>query len=403
MSSIIAGSFLDPAQDTPALKRQFHCRCGKPVYFRNSLCVSCDTQLGFEPGAGELLALSPGAQADTWIRWQEAPADAAAPAWRRCSNFHTAAVCNWLIPADPQAMPRDAQGRPLAERTLCPACAVNRVIPDLSGPKRAQQWGRIELAKRRLFSQLIAMGLPVASRVDQDPQRGVAFDFLADTPGAARVLTGHDEGQITLNIAEADDAQREQAREAMHEPYRTLLGHLRHEIGHYYWDRLVAGTPWLDDFRSLFGDERADYAQALQRHYQQGPAPDWPLHYISAYAASHPWEDWAETWAHYLHIVDTMATVLGFGLAVQDTELSWDAFPPASLYRPEADDAAPFLAAINDWVRLTGVLNELSRSMGVPDFYPFVMSLDVVRKLQFVHLVVKQAREGGGGEATLSG
>ena len=181
----------------------------------------------------------------------------------------------------------------------------------------------------------------------------------------------------------------------MHEPYRTLLGHLRHEIGHYYWDRLVAASPWLEPFRALFGDERADYGQALQRHYEQGAPADWPLHFISAYATMHPWEDWAETWAHYLHINDTIATANDFGLALAQTE-DYQPFGPDVLYRTDVAGAGAFLDAVNDWVRLTGVMNELARSMGVNDLYPFVMSAEVVRKLHFIHLVVADARQAIG-------
>ncbi|WP_066094898.1 zinc-binding metallopeptidase family protein [Xanthomonas massiliensis] len=369
----------------PALKRSFVCRCGRPVFFRNSRCLNCGSELGFDPVAGEVVVVDP--QQDG--TWRAATGDNPGRAYRRCANLDTAAACNWLLPQAPELMPKGPDGQPLVARRLCVACAVNRTIPDLSDPARAAQWGRIELAKRRLVSALLAMGLPFRSRLDEDPAHGVVFDFLADVPGQPRVLTGHADGVITLNVAEADDAVREKARAAMHEPYRTLLGHLRHEIGHYYWDLLVAGTPWLAPFRGLFGDERADYAQALQRHYDQGAPADWEQHFISAYASMHPWEDWAETWAHYLHIDDTIATANAYGLQLADTELEYRPFTAPALYDPDAPDAAHFLECINDWVRLTGVLNELSRSMGVNDFYPFVMPAAVVAKLQFVHEVVQ--------------
>src|SRR4030095_2036535 len=140
-----------------------------------------------------------------------------------------------------------------------------------------------EIAKRRLVSELLSFGLPVRSKVEEDPERGVMFDFLRSPPGGPRVLTGHASGLITLNVEEADDAKREQIKHQLHEPYRTLLGHFRHEVGHYYWDRLVWNTRCLEPFRQLFGDERASYAEALQRNYEQGPPADWANSYVSSY------------------------------------------------------------------------------------------------------------------------
>ena len=188
------------------------------------------------------------------------------------------------------------------------ACRYNRTIPDLSSPDNLAHWRKIEFAKHRLLYTLLRLRLPLTTR-SEDPN-GLAFDFLSDplgTPGGeGPVMTGHNEGLITLNVAEADDPERERRRKAMGEPYRTLLGHFRHEIAHYYWGRLVADTPAIDEFRSLFGDERQDYALALQRYYANGPGPDWSEHYVTAYASAHPWEDFAETWAHYFHMVDTL-------------------------------------------------------------------------------------------------
>ena len=174
--------------------------------------------------------------------------------------------------------------------------------------------------------------------------------------------------------------------------YRTLLGHFRHEVGHYYWDRLVRDGPWLEPFRALFGDERTDYAEALKRNYEQGPPADWADRHISAYAATHPWEDWAETWAHYLHVVDSLGTALGFGLDAADLESDIKPFTRDNLYAPDHPGAARFLELLNGWIEMTMVLNELARSLGQHDFYPFVMSRPVVAKLHFVHLVVEGAR-----------
>lgn len=196
----------------------------------------------------------------------------------------------------------------------------------------------------------------------------------------------HDDGEP------AGESKREKIRFELHEPYRTLLGHFRHEVGHYYWDRLVLDSPWLEPFRKLFGDERADYAAALKANYDHGPPADWADRYISSYASTHPWEDWAETWAHYLHIVDSFGTALGFGIDVADIESTIQPFERNALYAPDDDGAERFLSLLNSWIEMTMVLNELARSMGQPDFYPFVMSQSMVAKLQFVQLVVQDAR-----------
>jgi hypothetical protein len=190
-----------------------------------------------------------------------------------------------------------------------------------------------------------------------------------------------------LNIAEANDSTRESIRQQMHEPYRTLLGHLRHESGHYYWDRLVDGNSCIEGFRNLFGDDRQDYAVALQKHYSDGPPSDWALHFVSAYASSHPWEDWAETWAHYLHMHDALETAEGFGLNMNWVEMSLDDFKSDALVEPDP----AFLDRLNAWARFSAVLNEFARSIGQRDFYPFVLSTEVVRKLHFIHRTILQA------------
>jgi hypothetical protein len=367
---------LDPAAAMPVLaaSRVFTCQCGRPVFFRNSRCVVCGTALGYDPHIGTLLPLQPEGDA-LWRRYGH-PNEP--PLYRRCANASNGGACNWLLTVDGV----DAQGQ-----MLCRSCRLNRTIPDLALPENAALWGRVETAKRRLVSTLIGLQLPVRS-LTEDPQRGLAFDVLSPQPGGPAPLTGHDKGIITLNLDEADDAKRESTRVAMHESYRTLLGHLRHEVGHYYWQRLVDGGGWLAPYRELFGDERQDYAFALKNHYDNGPAPNWRQTHVSAYASSHPWEDWAETWAHYMHMVDTLDTAGSFGLDTHVSDLQYERFDAARLYDPNAFDAQRFLDFINRWVELTGVLNELSRSMGLADFYPFVLSAPAVAKLQFIHLVI---------------
>ncbi len=358
--------------------QKYRCKCGRPVFFQNSFCLGCNSVLGYEPELGQVRALEPGPEANTWsLHGQKDDASL----WRRCGNFDSPAGCNWLVPASD-------------EEPLCRSCRLNHTIPTLDDPNNGHAWRLIENAKRRLVAQLLSMGLPVKSKVSEDPETGVMFDFLRSPEKGPRVLTGHANGLITLNIEEANDSKREKFRHEMHEPYRTLLGHFRHEIGHYYWDRLVADTPWHEKFRELFGDEREDYAAALKRNYEQGPPADWPDRHISAYASVHPWEDWAECWAHYLHIVDSLDTALGFGLRGEDVEAAVEPFSVNDLYDPAEPDAQRVVLLVNSWVQLTMVLNELARSMGQHDFYPFVMSRPVLRKVHFIQLIVKECRGG---------
>jgi hypothetical protein len=175
----------------------------------------------------------------------------------------------------------------------------------------------------------------------------------------------------------------------MHERYRTLLGHFRHESGHYYFDRLVVDSEWIDEFRALFGDERQDYGEALKRHYANGPASDWADRFVSSYASSHPWEDWAETWAHYLHMLDTLETAASCGLALKPRKAGEPTIDSVTV--PARTDT--FEDTLHDWFALTYVLNSLNRSIGMPDSYPFTLSTPVLEKLEFVHKVVRAQKD----------
>jgi hypothetical protein len=351
--------------------RIFHCdHCGQLLFFENHACVSCGRRLAFLPDIAEIGSLDP-ADEGTWV---SPIAGASHAGYRLCANYTIHDVCNWAIPAgDPHE--------------LCASCRLTRVIPDLSIPGHAHAWYRLEVAKRRLVHTLLQLRLPVVDKAD-DPDRGLAFEFLADPAdsGAPPVLTGHGGGVITINVAEADDAERERRRRALHEPYRTLLGHVRHEVGHYYWDRLVAGTGWLDAFRGLFGDETADYGAALRQHYETGPPADWQQRFVTTYATAHPWEDWAETWAHYLHMSDTLETAAACGVSIRPRRRDEPALPrvPAGAGSP----GAAFDRLLASWFPLTYVLNNLNRGLGVPDAYPFVLSEPAIAKLRFVHDVV---------------
>lgn len=358
---------------------KYRCQCGRPVFFRNSLCLGCKSPLGFQPEVAQVCAIQPGPKKGTWVMHGQNKKKA--PLWRRCENFDSPAGCNWLVSAD-------------EVETLCLSCRLNQTIPNLDDPDNCRWWRLIENAKRLLVAQLHGLGLPLKSKVSEDTENGVMFDFMRSPEKGPRILTGHANGLITLNVEEADDSKREKMRHELHEPYRTLLGHFRHEIGHYYWDRLVAGTPWHEKFRELFGDERQDYAAALKRNYEKGPPLDWADRHITSYAAVHPWEDWAECFAHYLHVVDSLDTALGFGLRGEDVEAAVEPFTVNDLYDPTVPDAHRVILLVNSWVQLTMVLNELARSMGQQDFYPFVMSRQVLRKLHFIQLIVKETRGG---------
>lgn len=324
--------------------QRFACpACAAEVYFDNTECLACGALIGYDPHAARFV-----------------PAHAQAA----CANRDTA-FCNWTAAAD---------------GPLCIACAHNRTVPDPDTPGNLDNWRAIEAAKRHLFYSILRWGLPHPTRTAQH-DTGLAFDFLADGVDAdgapEQVLTGHDDGLITLNIAEGNDAEREARRTAMGEPYRTLIGHMRHEVGHYYWDVLVRDGGRLDDFRALFGDERADYAKALERNYAEGPPADWAERHISSYASVHPWEDFAETWAHYIHIVDASDTARAFGLRLRGdgAAVSIDTDPYA---KGHLDNT------LNDWMTLTVAMNCINRSMGQPDLYPFALNDPVRAKLAFM-------------------
>ena len=372
------------------MPRAYRCRCGQQVFFRNSWCLACGTPLGYAPSRASLYPLQPGTEPDTW---RIAPAETGSGAlYRRCHNFGSAASCNWLI--EPQDGTLGAK--------LCKACRLNRTIPNLSQRENPARWLRMERAKRRLISQLIGLGLPVASKMSEDPERGLAYDFLGNLPGHPRVMTGHCRGVITINIEEADDAVRERVRVDMGEPYRTLLGHFRHEIGHYYWGRLIEGTDWHAPFRDLFGDERCDYGAALEESYQKGAPAQWSECFVSAYASVHPLEDWAESWAHYLHLRDTLDTAMSFGIEPRPVDNGSEPFSVRDLWPPGRENGKAFLAMLNRWIRIAGVMNEMSRAMGVHDFYPFILPQAAVTKLHFIHCLVSVLPQAVPGEKGLA-
>jgi hypothetical protein len=289
--------------------------------------------------------------------------------YRFCKNAGYGA-CNWLVSlSDPSP--------------YCRACALNRVIPSLSIQENLDRWKKIEIAKHRLVYSLLRLQLPLNVKKENE-EEGIVFDFLADTSPGEHVMTGHDKGVITLNIEEADEAERARNKMNLGEKYRTLLGHFRHETGHYYWDVLIGNTDLITNYRQLFGDEQKDYAAALETYYREGAPANWSDHFISPYATSHSWEDWAETWAHYLHMMDTLETAYSFGISIKPAKLKSEQGIKAKIVR-DPYEIAEFDRIIDLWLPLTFSVNSLNRSMGHPDFYPFIISAPVIGKLKFIH------------------
>jgi hypothetical protein len=358
--------------------KTFHCQyCGHAVFFENVKCLQCGSDLAFLPDRLNIFAVEPVPEdAALWRPRLRSKAPTRAGRYRPCENHTTRNACNFMVRADDP-------------NPLCVSCRLTRVIPNLSKNGNPERWYRLEVAKRRLFYTLAKLRL-----LSADPPGGQAdgpmFEFLEDQPGQ-QVMTGHADGVITINVAEADEAERVARREAMHEPYRTLLGHFRHESGHYYWDRLVAEGGRLDAFRQVFGDERQDYAQALQDHYARGGTlPNWQDRFVSAYATAHPWEDWAETWAHYLHMVDLLETASWYDTRLtipgEGTEIE-EVVNPLETGNPDFD------VLVEQWVPLTLLVNSLNRSLGQDDAYPFALSPGALEKLRFVHDVICAARK----------
>ncbi|BCX51544.1 MULTISPECIES: zinc-binding metallopeptidase family protein [Comamonas] len=340
----------------------FNCEaCGHLIYFESLQCVHCGASQAFLPDQLRVGILPPAGGPD--VRY------------RACAHRHNISLCNFAIEAsDPQP--------------LCVSCRQTEWLPDGSDPANELRWAKIEVAKRRLFYTLARLGLldPHGHRV-AEPR----FSLLADLPGQNPVMTGHASGMITLNVVEADDDERAKRRQVLHEPYRTLIGHLRHESGHFYWDQLIANSEHLERFRALFGYENQDYAQALQRHYGKDPLDNsWRGQFISAYATSHPWEDWAETWAHYLHMVDLLETAASYGTCITVPDIP--STGQQLIQNPLGPVPPDFSVMQSQWVPLTLLHNSLNRSLGHGDAYPFAISGPAWDKLRFVHETISSYR-----------
>jgi hypothetical protein len=355
--------------------RLFTCQsCSNTVFFENVRCTQCGHALAYLPDERRVAAIeSVEGQPNLYIALVKGRKNTSARRYRLCQNSIEHGVCNWAVRAED-------------ENPFCEACRLNDVIPDLTQPQNLDSWHSLEIGKRRLFYTLTELGLPIESR-DERPN-GIQFSFMADTSNE-KVFTGHNEGLITINISEADDPFREKLRKQLGEGYRTVLGHFRHEIGHYYWDRLIKDSPWLTAYRARFGDETVDYQESVNKHYSNPPPSDWPLYYVSSYATMHSWEDWAETWAHYLHMVDTLGTSRTWGLVLKPRTADGNLDEGVNARKVDFDD---FDDLLRGWVPLTVALNSLNRSMGLIDPYPFVLSETVIDKLRFVHDVIEHSQ-----------
>jgi len=358
--------------------KTFTCQCNHTIHFTNTKCIACNAILGFIPEDLQLTALTITNEGLYKVATND-------NLYKQCKNYWHHDVCNWMVPHDD---PND----------LCQSCRLNVTIPNLEKPENLNLWYRMETSKRALLFTLFKLNLPVISRL-VEPKTGLGFSFLEDQiedeygnelTVKNYVVTGHSAGLITLNLNEALDSTRIEMREKMNERYRTLIGHFRHESGHYYWDRLIKNSSLIEPFRKLFGDERLSYTQSLEQYYQNGPADNWQNVWISAYASMHPWEDWAETWAHYLHMVDTLETANNYEISIAGNQVK-----NPLMHSDKIDDAytaISFTQLFNDWCRLTKSFNAINRSMGHDDAYPFVISITALDKLRFVHQAIKYAK-----------
>lgn len=353
--------------------KPFSCsQCNQAVFFENTRCETCASWLGFLPEQRRMASFQSEGKDDNTGVWQGLGLQAALRR-RPCFNYTEYGACNWMV--DEQAPPG----------ALCCSCQLTRLLPTLDDPLNLQRWRLIEQAKRRLVFTLMDLGLAPQPKQTPDDPLGLSFHFAASMPNEGPVMTGHDQGVIVLNIAEADDVHRESTRVAFNEPARTLLGHLRHEVAHYLQYRWIDNTAAIEQCRIIFGDERADYGLALQQYHAEGPPPGWAHTHISAYASAHPWEDWAETCAHFLLVFDAVQTAAAWGLQLDG---------PAQA-APQMQGARDLPAAeelvLSNWLPVAQFLNAMNRSLGLHDSYPFLMPNAVLDKMNTVQTLLMQA------------
>ena len=304
--------------------------CAAHVYFDNLTC-RCGQKVTFDPDRNAMRT------------------DAAV-----CANRGDIA-CNWLA----------------EDGGLCRSCAMTGTVPDMVGEENRELWARTELAKRWMLANLIRWGWFTPADTGARPRFKLLSEVTAD--GETDVVMGHADGVITINVTEASEPTRMHRQEELGELYRTMLGHMRHEMAHFLHLRLMALPGFPDRFRALFGDERDDYGEALQRHYAD-PKPAGECH-ITGYATAHPHEDWAETTAHLLHLTDLLdSAAAAHVLPPGGPATGYDAYLETDTERLVTHAVDTALA-----------VNHVNRALDLPDLYPFVLTDPVRMKLAFVH------------------
>ncbi|HEY7772207.1 MAG TPA: putative zinc-binding metallopeptidase [Marinagarivorans sp.] len=370
--------------------KTFKCNCpGEPsLFFESNGCTACGRVVGLTDDFDAVHPFDTEANSGLFTL-----ASGDGRRYKKCKNFAEHQACNGMVEVNPE--------NPQAQTTeFCFACRFNETIPNLSVEEHIPLWQKMEAAKRRALFTLKALPVPL-NNLQEDPDTGLSFEFIVDRdakdhflsklPHHPDVMTGHNFGNITINLAEADDVARSATKAAMGEQYRTLLGHFRHELGHYYFDQIIAPDPNKHTLcKTVFGDDECDYQQALDNHYQNGgPPADWPQNFISEYATMHPWEDWAETWAHYMHIIDTLETVQSNGVELSRSRMTHSDERIDDLNLPQQHDSSDFTGSfaevLDTWMRFSVILNSINRSMGLQDAYPFVLTPPVRNKLTFIH------------------
>lgn len=370
--------------------KTFKCSCkdNHILFFESSSCVACERVVGLDDNFDKVEPYELDEESGQYYKSKQPSIR-----YQKCDNNADYKVCNGMVNMNTFVPVPDK------DEVLCFACRFNETIPDLSVVEHIPLWKKMEAAKRRALFTLKALSLPLRN-ISQDPEGGLSFDFTADRDvndnfvsklyGQDTVFTGHDCGHITINLAEANEVARSHTKLAMGEQYRTLLGHFRHELGHYYFDVLIADSPKKHALcKQYFGDDELDYQESLKKHYKDGAPESWRNNFISEYATMHPYEDWAETWAHYMHIIDTLETAKNFSITGSTKSCVTDTGEVGELNLPQGayffSSQTSITSILDTWMDFSIILNSLNRSMGMNDAYPFVLSQAVRTKLSFIH------------------
>ena len=371
--------------------KTFRCSCEdrQILFFESKFCVACERTVGVDDTFNKVEPYNLDKKSGYYFKVNQEKVP-----YQKCNNNSKYQACNGMVNMNTFVPVPDDE-----DEVLCFACRFNETIPDLSVIEHIPLWKTMEIAKRRAIYTLKALSLPLENTL-QNKESGLSFDFITDRNVKDHftsklkdqdiVYTGHDDGHITINLAEADEVARSNTKLAMSEKYRTLLGHFRHELGHYYFDKLIIGSPEKHALcKKYFGDDELDYSEALEKYYKDGSPENWRDDFISQYATMHPYEDWAETWAHYMHIMDTLETAKNFNITGSTTGRSDDKEDVGNLHLPQDSyffsSQTSITSILDTWMDFAIILNSLNRSMGMNDAYPFVLTQKVRIKLSFIH------------------